>query len=1591
MESCLNYKPQRVGSVVVEDLKKNLFSEFSKIPTESQEAVLLEKEHLQVYLRIRPFTAAESDLGESQECVTIEPPNTVVLKAPRTSLSARQSDKWGPQIAQRFQFSQVYGPETTQRQIFDGSTKSLVKDVLEGGNSVVFTYGVTNAGKTFTFLGPETDGGILPRSLNVIFNSIEGRIYTQNNIKPHRCVDFTRLTKDQQDEEAANKRNILRRFKEGNSQNTMSSMSSSCGKTLLEGSLSSDVDGQIDGDSLCMEDDPHVKFSVWVSFCEIYNESIHDLLDLIPNGSQKRNVLRLSQDIKGNAFVKDLKWIQVNNANEAYKIVKIGRKNQSFSSTKLNNVSSRSHSIFSIRILRIEDVGVPRVQTISELTLCDLAGSERCAKTQNRGDRLKEAGNINTSLLTLGKCINALRLNQTQSKFQQHIPFRESKLTHYLQGFFCGRGKACMIVNINQCASMYDETLNVLKFSAVAQKVVVLNPKSAFIVPKRSARDVSLIINSADSREPLGRRKSSLMGWDMSLEDVQEDECDDDDVEEEEEEESEEESMVEDTILEAGEDQCVSQLKEQIEELKEKLCREQSEKLVLESRIREEVNTEFMELFSNMEKDYNERLQREKEIVEERAERRLEILKNLVNRNASELAAASCAEESTQEAKIAFLNGMIETMRDDLAKIKMDAETAQTCLVNEPDSPGTIGSLRAQLEELNQELLKSRQLLSLKTKELETTQAQTQESNELLQEAERNLESQTMKCQELMAICQEKDDVIVKLQTALDQNVETATKDRVLIDSIKEEILHLRNNCKCVRSNDHVSDEEGRESQVGLVKSRNLDIQKLVEEVKSKDEILDELRYEKSSLEHTVQCLTKDLEKQEQACEAALSSLTAERTETAKLTDENKALTSELRLLQVTAYELSTKLKSTESKLSTQKEITDKLTEDLEATKTLLKERDDESSVQSKTIESLMREAERLRQKLAKEEFSPAQRSSSAFRDTIEALRKECEKMVGTSQDKNLQIENMEKELNQAREQVRLLEQQCHQLRQERDVQSDKIQSLLSSYEAEKLTAKQMRSTHCEQQATLEQQLAELQEQVQASRSSSDRITKLENELAAKESQIQSLQENLREAQIQLGQEQEERRRDRCRARDEEEEQRMEISRQRDETKKRITEVKAELAQKDGALERSAQELSKSEELVNDGLDKIKSLSLELQIKEKEISDLTEQLTDRNTQIDRLQKEITSMNEEKKSLQLKLGDSERVKNQALISLSSMERTIHQLSTSRGEASRAKSEANSPRDHRDRQEPPAKAVAVEDTHLTLTDQERTQKKQEQELEAKLRQIESLSKELMKLRERYQRERTGDSENSHVPQRDSNSDVSARHQPADKRKGLEKEQIWPDGATGSQQVSVLDSSVISSESGKSQRFPKPELEIHFSPLKPNSVNVRRPGEDSPVTIKIRRTARKRKSAELEDPVASENRKNVRLGGNSRMNIESTESSTALNKKANRPQQQDSPAGLKSKNDGTLQKIGDFIQSSPTLLGSKAKKIIGIVTAKSPEPQSVPSNRPKRTKRKLFKTHVSSPMDIPSQPIVGTDEDKESDHLIIKRKLRTRTVKK
>lgn len=107
-----------------------------------------------------------------------------------------------------------------------------------------------------------------------------------------------------------------------------------------------------------------------------------------------------------------LREIKVNSADEAYQIMTIGRENLQFAATRLNHHSSRSHCIFTIKVIRVAKTAKPHLARVSMLSFCDLAGSERIKKTLNTGDRQKEAGNINTSLLVLGRCMKAIRQNQ---------------------------------------------------------------------------------------------------------------------------------------------------------------------------------------------------------------------------------------------------------------------------------------------------------------------------------------------------------------------------------------------------------------------------------------------------------------------------------------------------------------------------------------------------------------------------------------------------------------------------------------------------------------------------------------------------------------------------------------------------------------------------------------------------------------------------------------------------------------------------------------------------------------------------------------------------------------------------------------------------------------------------------------------------------------------------------------------------------------------------------------------------------------------------------------------------------------------------
>jgi len=487
----------------VADIRKNLFEEFD-VPAKqktSSDSSSSGREYMKVYLRVRPFNNEEIEANENQHCVEKESPTAVLMNAPKDSFAFKNSTRAGGEISHRFSFSNVFDEATTQKKFFDETTLPLVADFIHGQNCLVFTYGVTNSGKTYTIQGIPRDGGILPRSLDVLFNSIEGKHYTKMNLKPRFCTDVVRLS-DEEEHKESNYRNALLSSLDKDTfdinallkldQDLSAEVSKvSCADESALHNTTKSQDGEhdqelhsmdaeeivsrvVDDTSINVEAQGPVNFSVWVSFAEIYNETIHDLLEPCPMGKgKKRTTLRLGDDTNGNPYIKGLREIYVSNADEAYKILKIGQKNRRIASTKLNQCSSRSHCIFSVKILRVVNVDNPHVARVSRLSFVDLAGSERYSKTQSKGDRLKEAGNINTSLMTLGKCLEYLRYNQRNPNQPLIIPFRESKLTRLFQGFFCGKGRACMIVNVNMCASMFDETFHVMKFSAIAKKVKI--------------------------------------------------------------------------------------------------------------------------------------------------------------------------------------------------------------------------------------------------------------------------------------------------------------------------------------------------------------------------------------------------------------------------------------------------------------------------------------------------------------------------------------------------------------------------------------------------------------------------------------------------------------------------------------------------------------------------------------------------------------------------------------------------------------------------------------------------------------------------------------------------------------------------------------------------------------------------------------------------------------------------------------------------------------------------------------------------------------------------------------------------------------
>ena len=301
---------------------------------------------------------------------------------------------------------------------------------LSGKNSLIVTYGVTNSGKTYTMQGTVGDGGgVLPRTLDDLFAAIKPFHAKRGVFAPNRANGMV----VQSQKKAEEARRIWRQEN-----------SSHGADDTFSGTLALDASVSVDGDC---------RYAIFVTFIEIYNEQVrlvdvvilylayllprarangaavsvfshrqmpvaqvYDLLDVERQSStlhpKKRRPKRTARDACGHTYVRNVTYKEVHSTAEAFEVLALGRANRRVAATTLNSHSSRSHSVFTIRLARapLDESGAyvlrePRFVHVSECVLVDLAGSERTGRSQTSGHRLREASSINKSLMALGDCI----------------------------------------------------------------------------------------------------------------------------------------------------------------------------------------------------------------------------------------------------------------------------------------------------------------------------------------------------------------------------------------------------------------------------------------------------------------------------------------------------------------------------------------------------------------------------------------------------------------------------------------------------------------------------------------------------------------------------------------------------------------------------------------------------------------------------------------------------------------------------------------------------------------------------------------------------------------------------------------------------------------------------------------------------------------------------------------------------------------------------------------------------------------------------------------------------------------------------------
>ncbi|CAO3614220.1 unnamed protein product [Cunninghamella echinulata] len=449
---------------------------------------------VQVALRIRPIT----DKDRTQpRFANLNDDNC--LKVMDNSLRVIPHNKI-------FNFDHIFGPSSQQQEIFATIGENLIHKFIEGYNVTILAYGQTSSGKTYTMGTMQHNGrfdateeGIVPRAMSLMFDVLQQQQQQQSHEKsslfssPPIPVPSTSTSSS-----------IQQRPVSPTSSVSSATTALSKGSRLRPRSRISKVPAppptpsrstHYSQQTSSSSSSPQNKYTVKVSFVEIYNEELIDLLNDAP--IEERPPIVIREDPKGQIYWTGVKEVVVKNAEDVLHYLEQGTQSRATGATDMNEKSSRSHAIFSVTLQQEKPISsssapVTRSEspspmnmkrsslknlkqddteyiiTSSKFHFVDLAGSERLKRTAAKGDRRKEGININAGLLALGNVISALG---DTSKRGSHVPYRDSKLTRLLQDSLGGNATTLMIACVSPIEFNLSETLNTLHYANRARNI----------------------------------------------------------------------------------------------------------------------------------------------------------------------------------------------------------------------------------------------------------------------------------------------------------------------------------------------------------------------------------------------------------------------------------------------------------------------------------------------------------------------------------------------------------------------------------------------------------------------------------------------------------------------------------------------------------------------------------------------------------------------------------------------------------------------------------------------------------------------------------------------------------------------------------------------------------------------------------------------------------------------------------------------------------------------------------------------------------------------------------------------------------------